>query len=198
MTNEELKEKKKADKDLTFRIKHLANKFIKRNRVIETYDCSVVDLIKKAYICAYRICIHHCHSYFQVAHKEIKGLKEENEQLKAQIAKQYGACSYRSTDMGCDYCYYKDRNLKEEWLKMMKTRNKRKLDKSKILTCATASKARIGMKGIFADNLLSLKSKIEKDIEPLTLIEVLGDKNWCRFRSEEGIPYLLFYPIEEQ
>lgn len=45
---------------------------------------------------------------------------KENEQLKAQIEKlneekQYETCPYRSTDMGCDYCDYRDRNLKDEW-----------------------------------------------------------------------------------
>lgn len=49
-----------------------------------------------------------------------KNLKKENEQLKQQIktlkeGKQYETCPYRSTDMGCDYCDYRDRNLKEEW-----------------------------------------------------------------------------------
>ena len=45
---------------------------------------------------------------------------EENEQLKKQIktlkeGKQYETCPYRSTDMGCDYCDYRDRDLKDEW-----------------------------------------------------------------------------------
>lgn len=49
-------------------------------------------------------------------------LKQENEQLKEQIKKlkereQYETCPYRSTDMGCDYCDWKDRDLKEEYEK---------------------------------------------------------------------------------
>lgn len=43
--------------------------------------------------------------------------KKENEQLKAQLSefdKQYETCPYRSTDMGCDYCDYRNRNLKDE------------------------------------------------------------------------------------
>lgn len=44
---------------------------------------------------------------------------QENNQLKAQIEKlkeekQYETCPYRSTDMGCDYCDYRDRDLKDE------------------------------------------------------------------------------------
>lgn len=48
-----------------------------------------------------------------------KELQEENEQLKSQIEKlkeekRYETCPYRSTDMGCDYCDYRDRDLKDE------------------------------------------------------------------------------------
>lgn len=28
--------------------------------------------------------------------------------------KQYETCPYRSTDMGCDYCDYRNRDLKDE------------------------------------------------------------------------------------
>lgn len=49
----------------------------------------------------------------------IKELEKENELSKAQIGKQkkeeqYKTCPYRSTDMGCDYCDWRDRNLKDE------------------------------------------------------------------------------------
>jgi hypothetical protein len=48
-----------------------------------------------------------------------KAMQKENEQLKQQIdklkeEKQYETCPYRSTDMGCDYCDYRDRELKDE------------------------------------------------------------------------------------
>lgn len=48
-----------------------------------------------------------------------KEMQEENNQLKQQIeklqeGKQYETCPYRSTDMGCDYCDYRDRDLKDE------------------------------------------------------------------------------------
>lgn len=50
---------------------------------------------------------------------EYQKLQEENEQLKSQIEKlkeekRYETCPYRSTDMGCDYCDYRDRDLKDE------------------------------------------------------------------------------------
>lgn len=49
----------------------------------------------------------------------IEELQKENKQLKQQIKKlkeekQYETCPYRSTDMGCDYCDYRDRDLKDE------------------------------------------------------------------------------------
>ena len=40
--------------------------------------------------------------------------KSKNEELIKKLDKQYETCPYRSTDMGCDYCDYRDRNLKEE------------------------------------------------------------------------------------
>lgn len=48
---------------------------------------------------------------------DYRELEKENEQLKQQIdklkeEKQYETCPYRSTDMGCDYCDYRDRDLK--------------------------------------------------------------------------------------
>lgn len=48
----------------------------------------------------------------------IEELQKENKQLKQQIKKlkeekQYETCPYRSTDMGCDYCDYRDRDLKD-------------------------------------------------------------------------------------
>lgn len=43
---------------------------------------------------------------------------KENEQLKAKIKileeKNFEKCPYRCTDMGCDYCDYRDRDLKDE------------------------------------------------------------------------------------
>lgn len=51
--------------------------------------------------------------------EKIEQVKKENEQLKQQIktlkeGKQYETCPYGSTDIGCDYCDYRDRDLKDE------------------------------------------------------------------------------------
>ena len=80
MTDKDIKIKKRAKKELNFYIKKLANRFLKRNRILECYDESVARIIKKAYISAYNICLHQCKTNLLM-------IKEENEQLKAQIEK---------------------------------------------------------------------------------------------------------------
>lgn len=50
---------------------------------------------------------------------EVLKMLKENEKLKQQVekfieGKQYETCPYRSTDMGCDYCDYRDKDLKNE------------------------------------------------------------------------------------
>ena len=60
------------------------------------------------------------YSWLSTAEYAVFDLLDENKKLKAQIGelkkgKQYETCPYRSTDMGCDYCDYRDRNLKDEW-----------------------------------------------------------------------------------
>lgn len=68
MTDEEVKNKKRTKKELKFYVNKLANKFIKRNHILECYDGSVAKIIKKAYISAYFICIHHCNT--EIKHKQ--------------------------------------------------------------------------------------------------------------------------------
>lgn len=50
--------------------------------------------------------------------EQILKLEEVNNQLKEKIKilenKNFETCPYRSTDMSCDYCDYRDRNLKYE------------------------------------------------------------------------------------
>jgi hypothetical protein len=75
---------------------------------------------------------------------------------------------------------------------------KREFDPDKILTCVTADKAKVGMKGYFGDNIASLRTKLEKGGQISELIEILDEKNWCRFRYSKGIVYALFYPINEE
>lgn len=52
MTREEIK----------YRMKRLARKFCKRNKVYEEFDSSVGKLIEKAYISAYLLCLHESQS----------------------------------------------------------------------------------------------------------------------------------------
>lgn len=59
MIEQELQRKKRVKKELNFYVKSLANKFIRRNHILEQYDGSVAKLIQKAYISAYNLCIHH-------------------------------------------------------------------------------------------------------------------------------------------
>jgi hypothetical protein len=73
------------------------------------YDCPFFS--KKKEVCKF---------HNTTLYKSIYKLRKENELLIAQIGKpkeeeQYETCPYRSTDMGCDYCDYRDRDLKDEW-----------------------------------------------------------------------------------
>ena len=44
--------------DIKYRMKRLARKFCKRNKVYEEFDSSVGKLVEKAYISAYLLCLH--------------------------------------------------------------------------------------------------------------------------------------------
>lgn len=72
---------------------------------------------------------------------------------------------------------------------------KREFDTDKILTCVTADKAKVGMKGYFGDDLVQLKINF-KDKTIRELEEVYGEHCSCRFAAKNG-KYALFYPIEE-
>lgn len=56
-----------------------------------------------------------------IALEYIVELEKENEQLKEKNkileAKNFEKCPFRYSDMGCDYCDWKDRDLKEEYEK---------------------------------------------------------------------------------
>lgn len=72
---------------------------------------------------------------------------------------------------------------------------KREFDPDKILTCVTADKAKVGMRGYFADNLVGLEECFEeKDIRTLT--EIKDESYGIRFR-EKIDSWALFYPIDE-
>lgn len=72
---------------------------------------------------------------------------------------------------------------------------KREFDPDKILTCVTADKAKVGMHGYFADNLVGLEACFEeKDIRTLT--EIKDESYGIRFR-EKIDSWALFYPLDE-
>ena len=73
--------------------------------------------------------------------------------------------------------------------------NRKKFDPSKILTCVTADKAKVGMRGYFADNIAVLKSRF-KNNEVYELGQVLVFNSPFRFVGKDKI-YALFYPIDE-
>lgn len=84
---------------------------------------------------------------------------------------------------------------------LRQNRKKGEFDINKILTCVTADKAKVGMRGYFADNLADLKSRF-KNNEVYELEQVLDISYGYRFQIDngfaiDGIHYALFYPIDE-
>ena len=78
---------------------------------------------------------------------------------------------------------------------LRQNRKKRVFDKSKILTCVTADKAKVGMLGYFGDNLDELKANIKHNVL-YGLLGVCKEDHTFRFEVENTV-YALFYPIEE-
>lgn len=72
---------------------------------------------------------------------------------------------------------------------------KREFDPSKILTCVTADKARVGMRGYFADDLVGLKTNF-KNNAIYRLLGIYEEDCTYRFESEHN-EYALFYPIDK-
>lgn len=79
---------------------------------------------------------------------------------------------------------------------LRQNRKKREFDPNKILTCVTAGKAKVGMKGYFADNLENMKFQFDtKRIQ--TLLKIKSGRNCARFVDNLGRYWYLFYPIDE-
>lgn len=74
---------------------------------------------------------------------------------------------------------------------------KREFDPNKVLTCITADKAKIGMRGYFADSLDFLRKKFKEGKHISRLIEILDETNPYRFKNSDYTKYILFYPIED-
>lgn len=73
--------------------------------------------------------------------------------------------------------------------------SKRKFDPNKVLTCVTADKAKVGMKGYFGDDLAELKCNFKNNYFH-KLLFVNEEYYAYRFKSEIN-DYALFYPIDE-
>lgn len=79
---------------------------------------------------------------------------------------------------------------------LRQNRKKEKLDPNKILTCVTADKAKVGMKGYFADNLENMKFQFAtKRFQ--TLHRINSERNCARLVDNLGRYWYLFYPIDE-
>ena len=117
-----------------------------------------------------------------------------------EIAKN-GDCKNIICKEECPYCF-SDRcpNLDLRKIGAMailrQNRKKREFDLNKVLTCVTADKAKVGMKGYFGDSLAFLRTKFENDEQIFELMEILDEKCWSRFRHSDGITYALFYPVD--
>ena len=106
--------------------------------------------------------------------------------------------------ISCEECSYSDNCGKfsdtirrigaREILKMFP--EKREFDKSKILTSVTADQAKVGMEGYLCDNIFELKRNFKENYT-MELKEVLDETSSRRFLSVYGVPYFLFYPIDE-
>ena len=122
---------------------------------------------------------------------------------KREILKSFAETGNCPSYFDCGDCPYKRRCYKlqaifrkigaRELLKRFP--EKRKFDKSKILTCVTASQAKIGSKGYFADDLTELRIKFNNN-ELYELLTVYAEDCTYRFSNERN-EYAIFYPVEE-
>lgn len=118
----------------------------------------------------------------------------------------YGNCENINCKLECPYCF-SDKCPDLDSLKRIgaiailrkhrKSKDKERVfNPDKILTCVTADKARVGMKGYFGDDLAGIKSNFEKNIF-YELSKVYNENYPCRFINKRN-EYALFYPIDEE
>ena len=72
---------------------------------------------------------------------------------------------------------------------------KREFDIDKILTCVTADKAKVGMRGYFGDTITLLKERFQD--KPHLLTEIRDEDFAHRFVNEYNTNFSLFYPVDE-
>lgn len=80
---------------------------------------------------------------------------------------------------------------------LRQNRKKRGFDPDKVLTCVTADKARVGMRGYFADDLNSLKRGFNSVHVSHKLTEIHSEVYIYRFGNKID-DYALFYPIDDE
>ena len=81
---------------------------------------------------------------------------------------------------------------------MRQNRKEGKFNPDKVLTCLTADKAKVGMRGYFADTLQNLEALYGNKINIWELARI-RDYRWSsRFVTKMNNSYSLFYPIDEE
>lgn len=101
-------------KEIKYRMKRLARKFCRRNNVYFCFDGSVAELIEKAYLSAYLLCLH------ENKHKRTE-LEKENEKLKKEIEISQRCWQEQkniSLDTNCKL--HKAKELLKQWLQTSK------------------------------------------------------------------------------
>lgn len=103
----------------------------------------------------------------------------------------------------CDECPYDSIRCHDRFFKigamaiLRQNREKREFDPNKVLTCVTADKAKVGMRGYFADALASLREEFaQKNIHTLT--RTFSEEVCARFEADNYLGWVLFYPVDEE
>lgn len=113
------------------------------------------------------------------------------------IAK-YGRCvNISCIDCPCDdskHCLHDD--LRKIGAMTILRQNKKKFDPNKVLTCVTADKAKVGMKGYFGNTIKAVEFTF-KHKEIFELLDVLPSDCEHIFSNLED-NYALFYPIDKE
>lgn len=122
---------------------------------------------------------------------------------KREVLKAFAETGNCSENLNCSECPYRQRCFKllavirkigaRKLLKMFP--KKREFDTDKILTCITADKAKVGMRGYFGDTITLLKERFQD--KPHLLTEIRDEDFAHRFVNENNTNFSLFYPIEE-
>jgi hypothetical protein len=114
-----------------------------------------------------------------------------------------GDCENINCKKECPYCF-SDKCLDLDLRKigamaiLRQKRKKTKFDPNKVLTCVTADKAKVGMKGYFADSLEFLKKEFA--VNNIYTLYSINDESCCeRFVDKTNyLSWTLFYPIDEE